>query len=134
MSAALLIARCALALVFAVAAVAKLADRGGFRHTLGEFGMPRALVGPAAIALPLAELAVAVLLVPEPTAVAGAIAALVLLAAFSAAIARVLLRGEQPDCNCMGQVHSTPVGAGTLARNATLAVVAGTIALAGPGN
>ena len=63
MGTALLIARIGLALVFAFAAVTKLADRDRTAETLGQFGVPDRLLGAAAIALPLAELAVAALLV-----------------------------------------------------------------------
>jgi methylamine dehydrogenase accessory protein MauD len=50
----------------------------------------------------------------------GAAGALVLLGAFSLAVAVNLARGRTPDCHCFGQVHSRPIGAGTLARNAIL--------------
>lgn len=117
--------RIALAAVFAVAAVGKLADRSGTRAALKSFGLPGRAAAPIAIALPLAELAVATALLVPATAVAGAIGALGLLAVFSAAIAVNLARGRRPDCHCFGQVHSKPIGAGTLLRNAGLAIAAG---------
>jgi uncharacterized membrane protein YphA (DoxX/SURF4 family) len=43
MDAALLIARLLLALVFAVAGVAKLMDRAGYRRSVVDFGMPASL-------------------------------------------------------------------------------------------
>lgn len=124
MTALVLAARLVLAAVFAVAGAAKLRDRHGTALTLEQFGVPARAAAPAAVTLPLAELAVAGLLVLDPTAVAGAAGALALLGAFSAAIAASLARGERPDCNCFGQLHSQPVGAWTLARNATLALPA----------
>jgi hypothetical protein len=133
MSELLLVARCGLAIVFAIAAIAKLADIGGFRRTLVEFGVPPGASRAGAVGIPLAELAVAALLVPTSTARIGAIAAVILLAAFCLGIARVLRRGEQPDCNCFGNAHSKPVGPWTLARNAGLAGAAALVALAGPG-
>jgi hypothetical protein len=51
-----------------VAGVAKLVDRPGSRLAIADFGAPSALVGPVALALPLAELAIAVLLVLSPSA------------------------------------------------------------------
>ncbi len=128
-----LIARLLLAAVFAVAALAKLRDREGTRGSLGDFGLPARLTGFGALALPVAELAAAALLIPEPTARIGALLALALLLAFTAAVARSLARGEQPDCNCFGGVHSAPVSRLTLVRNVALAAVAAAVAVAGPG-
>ncbi len=133
MTATLLIGRVILALVFAAAAVAKAVDRGRSRDSLSSFGVPGRLVGPAAFLLPLAELCVAALLLPAATAVGAATAACVVLAVFSAAIVRALVRGERPDCNCFGRLHSRPVGKPELVRNALLAAAALAIAVAGPG-
>ena len=119
-----LIARLALAAVFAVAAATKLADREGTRKAVVAFGAPERLATPVAILLPLAELAVAGLLLPATTAVYGAVGALVLLALFSLAIAVNLARGRTPDCHCFGQLHSEPASWKTLVRNGVLATVA----------
>ncbi len=133
MDVALLIARVGLAAIFAGAAVAKLADRSGTRKTLTEFGLPARLAAPGQVALPAVELAIAALLLPAATARWGGLAAAVTLLVFSAAIARSLARGEEPDCNCFGTLHSAPIGRGSLLRNLALAAVAGVIAVAGPG-
>jgi hypothetical protein len=116
-----------------MAAAAKLADRDGLRSTLAGFGLRRRAVGASTIVLPAAELAVAALLLAASTAHVGALAALVLLAVFCAAIAIALARGRRPECSCFGQMHSSPVGGRTLARNALLAAIAGLIVVAGPG-
>ena len=79
LDAAILCARLLLAVVFALAGVAKLADRAGTRQALVDFGVPAALAGPFWILLPLAELAVAAALVPATTAWWGAVGALALL-------------------------------------------------------
>ena len=134
MGTALLIGRVALALVFAVAAVAKLADRDRTAQTLDEFGVPERLLGAAAMALPLAELAIAAALIPAPTAAAAAIGALALLVLFSLGVAAALRRGERPDCNCFGQVGSKPVGRSTFVRNGLLATLAAAVALGGGGS
>ena len=123
MDVVLLIARLGLSVVFAVAAVAKLADRAGTQATLVEFGLRDRFAATGAVALPVAELAIAVLLLPAATARWGGIAAAATLLVFSAAIARSLARGEQPDCNCFGQIHSAPIGRGSLIRNVALATV-----------
>jgi uncharacterized membrane protein YphA (DoxX/SURF4 family) len=124
MDAALLVARLLLALVFAVAGVAKLVDRTGSRQAIIDFGLPRALASPLGILLPLCELAVAAALIPPPTAWWGAIGALALLLVFVVGIGANLARGRKPDCHCFGQLHSAPAGPKTLARNAALAAVA----------
>jgi uncharacterized membrane protein YphA (DoxX/SURF4 family) len=133
MDVSLLIARIGLAAIFVLAAVAKLADRRGMRATLVAFGLPPALAAPGAITLPVVELTIAVLLLPTLTARWGALAAAATLVVFSAAIARSLARGEQPDCSCFGQLHSAPVGPAALFRNLALAGVAVAVAAAGPG-
>ncbi len=96
------ISRLVLALVFAVAAAAKLADRGGTREAVIAFGGPTRGAGALAVALAIVELMTAGLLLPAGTAVAGAIAALALLAGFSILIAANLMRGRAPDCHCFG--------------------------------
>ncbi len=125
-----LIARLALAGVFAAAGLTKLADRNGTRKAVVDFGTPETIAGALAILLPIAELGVAVLLLPASTALVGALGALALLMLFSAAIAISLARGKTPECHCFGQLHSAPASWKTLARNAVLAGVA-VVAIAG---
>jgi methylamine dehydrogenase accessory protein MauD len=124
MDVALVFIRLALAAVFAVAGVAKLADRAGTRRAVVEFEAPERLAAPLALLLPLAELSVAGLLLFPETAVAGAIGALALLLLFSAVIALNLARGRAPDCHCFGQLHSAPASWRTLVRNGVLAAAA----------
>jgi len=120
----LLVARLLLAVVFAVAGEAKLADRVGSQRALTDFGVPTSLAAPLGLLLPLAEFAVAVALIPTATAWWGALGALVLLLLFIVAIGINLARGRKPDCRCFGQLHSAPVGWKTLVRNGLLGVVA----------
>jgi methylamine dehydrogenase accessory protein MauD len=124
---ALLTARLLLTAVFAVAGLAKLADRAGTRQAIKDFGLPAALAAPLALVLPPAELAVAVALIPAASAWWGAAGALALLALFTAGIAVNLARRRTPDCHCFGQLHSAPIGRQTLVRNAALAAVAGIV-------
>ncbi|MDP8952454.1 MAG: TlpA family protein disulfide reductase [Actinomycetota bacterium] len=112
-------------MVFLVAGMAKLADRAGSRRAVVDFGAPAVLAAPLGILVPLAELAVAALLVPASTAFWGALGALSLLLLFIVGIAANLARGRRPDCHCFGQLHSAPAGWSTLARNGLLAAVAG---------
>ena len=134
MDVALLVARFILAGVFAVAGLAKLADRAGSRQSVSDFGAPGFLAGPASVLLPLTEVAVAVALVPKTSAWWGGFGALALLVVFVTAIGVSLARGHKPDCRCFGQLHSSPAGWQTLGRNGALAAVAAIVVLAGRDN
>jgi len=114
-----------------VAGFAKLLDPQGSRTAAKAFGVPERLTGVVAVGLPIVELAVAVLLLPAATRWYAAIAALVLLLAFCAAIARVMARGETPDCHCFGALHSAPTSWRTLARTGLLTALAGLLVVAG---
>src|SRR5579859_320189 len=134
MDLALLLARLVLAAVFALAAITKLLDRNGSRGAVAAFGVPAALANPVSLALPLAELAVVLALIPSVTAWVGAIGALLLLLLFIAGISFNLARGETPDCHCFGQLYSEPIGAKTIIRNVVLALVAVFVLVAGAGH
>jgi uncharacterized membrane protein YphA (DoxX/SURF4 family) len=116
-----------------VAGTAKLLDRDGGRQAVRTFGLPGPLVAPVAVALPVAELAVAVALIDTRSAVAGAWGAAILLAGFIAGIAITLGQGNQPDCRCFGSLHSATVGRKTIVRDAALLAGALLVAVAGPG-
>ncbi len=122
------VVRIALALVFAVAGAAKLFDRAGSRRALVEFGAPERLAAPLGLLLPLAELGIAVALLPTVSARYAAAFGAALLGVFTVAIGVALVRGRKPDCHCFGQLHSAPAGWGTLARNSALAGLAVLIA------
>src|ERR671910_584689 len=124
MDAALLIARLVLAGVFALAGVAKLSDLEGSRQAIIDFGLPALLASPLALLLPLAELAVAAALIPASTALLGTVGSLALLLLFILGIGTNLARGRKPECHCFGQLHSSPAGWKTLARNGVLAALA----------
>ena len=127
----LLIARLAFAAVFVVAATGKLVGHARTIETLAEFGVPAPLRRPAAIALPLAELAIAVALLPAATAAWAALGATLLLAAFTSAVLRVLARGGEVDCNCFGPVGSSRITRWTAVRNFLLLGIAATVGIAG---
>jgi peroxiredoxin len=119
-----LLARLALAAVFALAATTKLGRRAETESTLEAFGFPTRLRPPIAAALPAVELAVAITLLPAASAPYAAVAALLLLAAFSLAVARVLARGDQVECNCFGSLGDDRVTGSTLVRDLVLMVPA----------
>ena len=131
MSFAVSLSQLLLAVVFAVAAVAKLADRSGTRRAIEAFGVPPRLAPAGATLLPIAELAIAAALVPAATARWSALAAVTLLVIFCVAIARTLRAGSAPDCNCFGGLTQTEVGRGTLIRNLLLGGIAAFVALSG---
>jgi uncharacterized membrane protein YphA (DoxX/SURF4 family) len=130
-TASLLAARIALAAVFVAAGMAKLADRAGSRQAMLDFGAPAWLATPSGTLLPAAELLIAAALLPVATARWAALAALGLLAVFTAAIAMALARGNAPSCRCFGQLAAAPVGPHTLARNGALLAVAAFLTVRG---
>ena len=115
-----LLARLALAGVFAVAGVGKLLDLKGSATAARGFGVPERYSRAIGTALPIAELVAAVLLLPVSTAFWGALLASLLLLAFVGGIVNSLRKGETPDCHCFGQFHSEPIGRSTLIRNGVL--------------
>lgn len=119
-----LLARFVLAAVFGVAGFAKLAGREGVRRSLGQLGVPIRLVTTVGGALVLSELGVAVGLLFGSFAQASGLAAVALLAGFSAVVALNLVRGRSPDCHCFGRLHSAPIAWSMAARNAVLACIA----------
>ena len=121
----LLVARLFLAAVFITAGVAKLTDRRGSEEALRSFGVPGPLATPLAVLLPLAELAVAIALIPNGSARWGALAAFALLLVFAIGIGANLALGRRPDCHCFGQLHIAPLGWTTLVRNVLLGAIAG---------
>jgi Peroxiredoxin len=114
--------RAVMAAVFAIAAIAKIGGYRSSRGSLEEFGVRPQLSKALAIVLPIAELTVAVLLMVPRLATIGALAALTLVCIFTTAILYNLILGRRPECNCFGQIHSSPIGSATLVRNAFLAV------------
>ena len=129
MTFAVSLAQLVLGMVFAVAGVAKLADRAGARAAIEAFGIPPRPAGAAAILLPLVELAIGGALLAAATSRWAAVAALALLAVFSLAIVRVLRAGSAPDCNCFGGLTQTEVGRGSLVRNILLGALAALVAV-----
>jgi uncharacterized membrane protein YphA (DoxX/SURF4 family)/thiol-disulfide isomerase/thioredoxin len=121
-----------LAAIFATAGVAKLLDMPGSRTALVGFGLSQRAASAVAPLLPVAELAVAVALVPASSARWAAVGAAALLLMFAAGITNALIRGRTPDCHCFGNLHSAAAGPATLARNLALAGVAAFVAIQGP--
>jgi hypothetical protein len=118
--------RAALALLFVVAATHKLRDVAAFRATFADYRLvPEPLGGAAARVVPLAEIAVALLLLAPGTSAPGKIGAAGLLVVYGAAVAVNLLRGRRHiDCGCAGPHARRAIGGGIVARNALVAAAA----------
>ena len=127
-----LLARLALIAVFAVAGASKLRDRQSVRSMLVGFGVPVGFAPAAGLALPAVELITAAALATPAVAWLGGLAALLLLLAFTIAIAVNLLGGRRPDCNCFGQIEAAPIGVTTLIRNGVLLLAAALVVAVGP--
>lgn len=106
--------------VFVVAAVSKMVAGTTWVTQARELGAPT----PVATALPGVELVIGALLIVGIGGPLPAVAAAVLLVAFSVAIARQLVDGRHPPCACFGAWSQRPLGEGHLLRNAALIVVA----------
>jgi hypothetical protein len=117
-----------LCVTFAVAAVAKLRDLAGFRESLAQLipaahNLTAGTRTAAAVAVPVAELTIAVLLVVPGAAVVGTVAALVMTASFTAVVGLALRRGDRAPCRCFG-ASTRRLGPQHLLRNAILTVFA----------
>jgi thiol-disulfide isomerase/thioredoxin/uncharacterized membrane protein YphA (DoxX/SURF4 family) len=127
----LLPVRLFLSAVFLLAGATKIVNLAGFQKVLPDFGIPRSISRPVAFLLPIAELIVAGTLVPAKLAWYAAWTAFGLLIIFILAAALAMRRGRKPDCNCFGQLYSTPVGLSTIIRNGVLAAFALSLVAAG---
>ncbi len=134
MDALLLAARLILAAVFVVSGISKLLDLSGSQAAMRSFGVPERMTRAGGIVLPIAELVIAVLLIPVATAAWGALLALILLLVFVVSIGYNLSRGRKFDCHCFGQLTTSEIGPSTLVRNAVLAVLAAFVAYSGFAN
>lgn len=133
METVLLLFRVLLAGIFALAGTTKLLDLTGAKKALQDFGVPGGVALPGAVALSLAELAVAAFLLSVETSWYAAIAAVVLLGLFIVQMAYQLAQGNAPDCHCFGQIYSEPVGKASLVRNFVFAAPAVALIVSGRG-
>lgn len=112
------------ALLFAGAALHKLRDRAHFRQVLHAYRLlPEGAVGVGAAAVPVLELLVAIALLTAITRPAAALAGVVLLVGYGAAIATNLLRGRHDlACGCGGAQDARPIAPWMVVRNLLLAL------------
>lgn len=109
-----------LALILAWAGVAKLRRREATVDGFADLGLPRP--GGLAVAVPVSELLVAAALLSRPRA--GAVAAVVLLAAFTAFLVSRIRAGVPVGCGCFGSSRSRPTSAVEVVRNVGLVLLA----------
>ena len=129
----LLAIRIGLAGVLLVASLGKLMDlrNPAGREAMEAFGVPPAFAPAAAIALPVVELVLGILLLPVATAWWAGLGVCALMLLFMAGIARQMAQGNAPDCHCFGQLHSAPAGPRTLVRNGLFAAAAAVLIVFG---
>jgi thiol-disulfide isomerase/thioredoxin/uncharacterized membrane protein YphA (DoxX/SURF4 family) len=132
MDTVLLLTRTLLFGIFVLAGSAKVFDPAGSRKALREFGVPGILVPPAAVILPLAEVAIGILFLFPETSWFAAAAGGGLVLIFTAGIGWQMAAGRAPDCHCFGQLHSEPAGVKSLLRNSAIAALAFALLFSGP--
>jgi hypothetical protein len=119
----------ALVAVLGVAGLAKLRDMREFAGAVGGYRViPPGWAAAVAWLVVAAELTGAVLLGIPPARRWGAVLAMALFAAFTAAMATVLRRGLRIRCGCLHSRGGELVGTGTVTRSALLFVLAATAA------
>lgn len=107
-------------LAFLVAGSSKLAAREGWRRQAADLGAPAVAVAP----LPWLELIIGASLVVWLGRPFAAIAAIVLLIAFTGLLALRISQGRRPACACFGAWSASPIGPKHLARNGALLALA----------
>jgi hypothetical protein len=119
---------CALAVVFGWSGVSKIRRPGLSAMTLVDFGVARRVRPAHGTALGAAELMLAAALIAGAAyggwpAQAANLAALIVLASFTAAIAKSLSEGNATPCACFGGTQA-PLSRASLARTGALMLVA----------
>jgi uncharacterized membrane protein YphA (DoxX/SURF4 family) len=116
--------RLTLAAIFFYTGGTKVMDPVGFATDIDNYRLlPPALVGVAAVGLPVLELVVGVaLLTPRYVAGAAVLSAL-MLCLFAGGMAQARLRGIDLDCGCFGAAGDSPVSWNKVAIDVGLAIL-----------
>lgn len=104
---------------FVLAGASKVAAGKGWFAQAAGLGVPRVV----AMVVPWLELAIGAALVVQLATPWPAVAALLLLMAFTGLIALRLAEGKRPPCACFGAWSAKPIGPTHIARNAALMFV-----------
>lgn len=114
------VASVVLGIAFVVAGGSKIAAGRAWPSQARELGAPRWAIP----VVPWVEIAVGAALIAQFVPPWPTLAALVLLGAFTVLIGVALAHGRHPPCACFGAWSAKPIGAGHLARNAALILLA----------
>lgn len=117
--------RLGLAALFLYTGAQKVLEPGAFAAAIANYRvLPDALVGVAAVGLPVLELVAAVALLVPSYAQGAAWIAAALLSVFAAAMAQSKLRGIDLDCGCFGADQASQVSWLKVTINLGLAILA----------
>ena len=105
---------------FVAAGVFKLADGPAWPRQAADMGVGRSL----AVVVPWVEIVIGAVLAVQLLEPWAAIAAAVMLVAFTVVIGLRLLDGSRPPCACFGSRSKRPLGAYHLLRNVGLLLLA----------
>jgi len=118
--------RLGLAALFLWTGAQKLVDPGSFAAAIANYRvLPDALVGVAAVGLPVLEIVIGAALLWPTYAQGAAVLVAALLVLFAAAMAQSKLRGIDLDCGCFGADQSSQVSWLKVTVNVGLAMLAG---------
>lgn len=132
--AAVLVLRVVIGGVLVVAGALKVGHPSDLASTIAGFRiLPEPLIRPMAIGLPFFELGLGIYLLVGLYTRVAAIIALLEFVIFAGAIASVVIRGIPIACGCFGQADTAPASWLDVARDVTLALLAGLIAWRAPG-
>jgi uncharacterized membrane protein YphA (DoxX/SURF4 family) len=131
---AVLLMRVAVGALFVWAGAAKIGHADVFAAQIAAFGLvPRALIGPMALLLPIFEVLLGgYLVLGLYTRVAAALAGIQLVI-FATAIGSAVARGLSLSCGCFGPADSTKTSWPEVARDVIFAAVAAFVAWQAPG-
>ncbi len=115
-----LVASIVVGVAFVVAGASKIAAGGSWPAQARGLGAPAWTIP----IVPWVEIVVGALLIAQAVPPWPAIAALVMLVAFTALIGNSLAHGRRPPCACFGAWSAKPIGPAHLARNAVLIALA----------
>lgn len=119
MDAAALIASLLVGTALLVSGGSKIASGSAWYEDARQLGAPE----PTIPVLPWVELVLGAALITQLAPRAMALAALLLMLAFTALIVRRLAAGEHPPCACFGAWSAAPLGWWHVVRNAVLVVL-----------
>jgi uncharacterized membrane protein YphA (DoxX/SURF4 family) len=119
------VSRTVVALTFVVSATGKFRDLDGLRRGVADYDvLPARVARRLAPLLPVAELALAVMLLGDLAARQAAAAAVALYGVFALAVGVNVARGRRIPCHCFGGSTTERIGPVTLARLGLLAALA----------